>query len=461
MDNPQPGKKNGDTTSISPMTGSGSPSISRSVLSNREENFGEGFCGSIDLTPVSNPHHRPRGQHRACRGLSPQFEDTDHVESIAPAAFLEMQAQTIKTSVDAPNARADEERSTLFETIKERLIQMTRSDKDLSKPIQDQKSSSKMERIQNNLDCALYKNSMMEKRYLRLKARYNALEAKFQETTRKLEQTTNERNTQRRIDSGSTFANSRKSTDDAIQSKWKQLDYNIRNLAHFLTTAPPADFSDAVVFDRFAIFHPPWRKSIWDDDFRVLLMRGYLWCAVKDLVFEARGDTGGLKIAHLRAQERNNSPGPFVQRVAGWHAQASLVLEDLWDYDEKELHDLITIETHRLRPFWSAQSVSPDISECRTLGEMKEILEGALELDSMLMGSKAIFTPSWTCDYWEADGKLRYNSDAMEVLASDHMISEHSLVVFFTSPALYKMGNANGQNYDSRVALIKASVVCD
>lgn len=92
---------------------------------------------------------------------------------------------------------------------------------------------------------------------------------------------------------------------------------------------------------------------------------------------------------------------------------------------------------------------------------MKGILEGALELDRLIMGSKAIFIVFWGNDLQRTTDRLQYNPETMEVVASNHPISELIPVIFLTSPVLYKVGNADGQNYDNMVVLVKASVVCD
>lgn len=151
----------------------------------------------------------------------------------------------------------------------------------------------------------------------------------------------------------------------------------------------------------------------------------------------------------------------LCQRLARWRAQGSALFEELRDSNEKQLNDVISAETRLLELFWSEKPGSPNRSEVKTWDEMKGILEGALELDRLLMGSKAIFKAAWEHDLWRAAEARHYHPYNMEVVASNHPISARSPVIFFTSPVLFKIGNADGQNYDNFVVLVKASVVCD
>lgn len=49
----------------------------------------------------------------------------------------------------------------------------------------------------------------------------------------------------------------------------------------------------------------------------------------------------------------------------------------------------------------------------------------------------------------------------MEAVGYETELSSESIVKMVISPFLYKAGNADGQNYESSMLLIKADVVCD
>lgn len=91
---------------------------------------------------------------------------------------------------------------------------------------------------------------------------------------------------------------------------------------------------------------------------------------------------------------------------------------------------------------------------------MKAILEAALDLDEMLMSSKAIFLVRWPQD-GQSKTLQRFDANQMESLAHTNELSSKTIVRFFISPMLIKIGNADGCNYDSEMTLCKATVACE
>ncbi|KAF5626265.1 uncharacterized protein FTJAE_9732 [Fusarium tjaetaba] len=91
------------------------------------------------------------------------------------------------------------------------------------------------------------------------------------------------------------------------------------------------------------------------------------------------------------------------------------------------------------------------------LQEMKTIIDAALELDEMLMNSKAIFTVHRP----ESDGSKnqRFDATRMDAFIQGKDLSSKTVVEFAISPMLIKMGNADGCNYDSCMVVCK-SLVC-
>ncbi|KAL6403459.1 hypothetical protein AUP68_12809 [Ilyonectria robusta] len=380
--------------------------------------------------------------------------------------FLDEQEQTSNMSIGASNARSQAEGKSFVDLVKDGLDHISGPVGTLAQRVHEQKSSEELAWTKKQLEDATKQN-------LRLTTDYNALTMKLRNTNEELERVLRDRNAQRRNAGGDALANSRKATDDTIQDKWKQLDYNIRTLAHYLATPSPKLMVESPLNQRFRNLHRSWRKFLQDDDLRELLLECYLWHIVTDRVFDASGNIHGgnlniqrsLKIGQEemmgRASKKFQHPASFFQRLARWRAQGSALFDELWNGNEKQLNDVIAAELRLLEPFWVENPGSPNTSEVKTRDEMKGILEGALELDRLLMGSKAIFEVVWEQELWRETDALQYNPYNMEVVASNHPISAHSPVVFFTSPVLYKMGNADGQNYDSFVVLVKASVVCD
>ncbi|KAK7415517.1 hypothetical protein QQX98_005871 [Neonectria punicea] len=159
-----------------------------------------------------------------------------------------------------------------------------------------------------------------------------------------------------------------------------------------------------------------------------------------------------------RVHKQEQPSAPYLQRIARWRAQGSSLLDELWKCDENLFEDLIQDETDRLKPFWSGSSTT-----CETMvkDQVRGILQCAVELDQLMMVSKAIFYLRWDKDLQEPNGQLEFDSETMEAVALTSPISDRSLVCYFVSPILCKVGNADGQNYDSRMVLAKAKVVCN
>lgn len=111
-------------------------------------------------------------------------------------------------------------------------------------------------------------------------------------------------------------------------------------------------------------------------------------------------------------------------------------------------------------PFLLAPNANPDSGE-RVRDEISVIIDCAVELDQMLMCSKALFQIHWKDHCQDHTKRQRYNPNVMDAISYDTELSEQSIVKMVISPFLYKAGNADGQNYESSMLLIKATVVCD
>jgi hypothetical protein len=151
---------------------------------------------------------------------------------------------------------------------------------------------------------------------------------------------------------------------------------------------------------------------------------------------------------------------PSVQDIARWSSQGSALLNHVVPFDQEAFNRLIAREFNDLRTCFGEAEDGNFRLHMDKWGEMRTILECALDLDRMLTNSKALFTIGWSSDLPGSEGKLLYNDGVMDALAHNPPLSEQSPVQFFTSPILIKCGNADGQNYDQTVVLIKASVVC-
>ncbi|KAM0424776.1 hypothetical protein ACHAPT_010086 [Fusarium lateritium] len=306
------------------------------------------------------------------------------------------------------------------------------------------------------------------------RAKCNDATAKLEEANTKLDQALRERDEQRRLVDGGTLANSIKATDDAVLSKWRVLGYNIRMLACFLAKEHPSYPLDQAVLHRLRFVSPSPRKHLGDDDYRDLVIQGYLWDMVNEKILDANFRTwGGPGVSSLknlkdfiinRINASDDDPGAPtypIQQAARWFVQGSSILNQLWGSQPQHLADLINAETQLLRPFFLPRHASLDGQDKKVREELKAIMEVAVEIDQMLMCSKAIFQIHWNDACQNPSKSQRFNSEVMDALCHERVLSPESRVTMVVSPMLFKIGNADGQNYDSRMLLAKATVVCE
>ncbi|KAH7273993.1 hypothetical protein B0J15DRAFT_541926 [Fusarium solani] len=298
---------------------------------------------------------------------------------------------------------------------------------------------------------------------------FKEMRSKYRVTRTKLDKALCERDEQRRLADGGALADSTKSTDDAVVDKWKILGYNIRTLAHSLAKSPPSQRLDQIAVARLTWISQSYRKEIQDRDYRESLLEGYLWVMVNDKVFDAGTRLwGGPGMADLKTIQNNIISNPedaqkhrqICQQAARWLAQGSGILNQLWGCESGGARALANIETKRLMPFLSAQNSNSDRAQ-KVSDEIRVIVECAVELDQIFMCSKALFQIHWKDHGQDHSKRQRYNSSIMEAVGYETELSSESIVKMVISPFLYKAGNADGQNYESSMLLIKADVVCD
>ncbi|KAF9761345.1 hypothetical protein IL306_003856 [Fusarium sp. DS 682] len=306
----------------------------------------------------------------------------------------------------------------------------------------------------------------------------------------KLDDALRERDHLRQLLEGSSLANSDKATDDEIQGKWKELNYNIRCLAHLLDHDPSHQQPDDLVSRRLRFISTDYRKLSRDAEYRALLMIGYLWVVVQDEIFDAQEPLWGgpelksyknlrdhviceylleahylLALLTLEARirdsgnPRNNETS--VAHAAKWLAQGSIMMSRLWENDNIRIRHLVHNETRRLRTFHPAQQSRTDRAEKRIFDQLKDIVDSAIVLNKMMMCSKAIFQVHWRDQSQKPGGHQRWNEDAMVAEAYTNDLSPKSRVMFSISPILHKVGTADGQRYNSRMVLAKGVVVCN
>ncbi|CAG1959177.1 unnamed protein product [Fusarium graminearum] len=275
----------------------------------------------------------------------------------------------------------------------------------------------------------IYKRAIdAEGQCYRLKTDHQTLEKQLAEAVK-------ERDGLRKLVDIANWTCAAKLSDDVIRGQWKKLDYNIRVMVRALTKCQIKRPKDDVTKARFESIVTLWSELLGSDDYKELLITAYLWAIVVEEIFYNGSEfRGGSSIQALKCIREHH----FDRR------------------DAKAPKRQARIELDRLKLFCNITADTPGTDFLR---EMKSILETALDLDGMLMGSMAILSIQWL--QTGQSKSLRYDTDLMNSVAHTKELSPKTAVTFMISPVLLKMGNADGCNYDSEMVLCKASVVCE
>ncbi|TVY70461.1 hypothetical protein Focb16_v001187 [Fusarium oxysporum f. sp. cubense] len=337
----------------------------------------------------------------------------------------------------------------------------------------------------------------LTREYKRLDREHGKKMDEIHETNERLHDALLERDQLRQLLEGGTFANSAKTADSTILGTWKQLAYKIRNLAHILAHTPDTlDLGD-VAKQRLRFLSNDYVNLLKGEDYIHALMQGYLWALLEDRVFQPNPTDqpiwGGSQITCLKlarddiycqchmgdvclvhgvhvltflarlASETGKNPDYLATfaHAARCFSQVSTMYSKLWDDDHRFIEQVVSLEAQRLQPFFLRRSARLDRTEKKISEELKDIIHSAVELDKMMMCSKARFMIEWKTPAKTSRSNARYNREFMEAVIYDGELGPKSRVKFFTSPILLKAGTADGQKYNTTNVLAKASVVCN
>ncbi|KAF4487810.1 hypothetical protein FAGAP_11332 [Fusarium agapanthi] len=305
-----------------------------------------------------------------------------------------------------------------------------------------------------------------DNQYRQLNDEYQALEKQLQDSNTKLENAIKERDEQRRLAESTNWTGSTKVSDDAIQSQWKQLGYNIRAMSRSLAKCQIRRPQNDGIKNRLSMAVPRWNKLLANGSHKEFVIGAYLWAIVEEIIEEGSeimGGDHGINFKAIRAEFIGSAPegdkpsdrGPTLRHVARWAAQGAALFGHFFVRNEQALRTRAACEIEGLKAFLAFPK---DKSSSDLFQEMKTIIDTALELDEMLMNSKAIFT---ICRP-EGDGSKNHRFDAteMDAFVQGKDLSSKTVVEFTISPRLIKMGDADGCNYDSRMVVCKSLVVC-
>jgi len=139
---------------------------------------------------------------------------------------------------------------------------------------------------ESELEQATYHRQGLESENLTLKQQ-------LEESDSRLAKVLEERDEYKRISDGNDWTGSVKVSDDDVQDKWKQLDYNIRSLAKALAKCPVNPPTTDLAKKRFSTIASHWMDLLGDQDYREWAIHAYLWVVVQNVIFTGSGKIWG------------------------------------------------------------------------------------------------------------------------------------------------------------------------
>ncbi|KAL7800434.1 hypothetical protein V8C43DRAFT_327237 [Trichoderma afarasin] len=251
----------------------------------------------------------------------------------------------------------------------------------------------------------------------------------------------------------------KKASDDTIKSMWWQLSYKIKNTVSNYFTEWPQDETISIN----GIEHPVAAQSKSDDQVLALrdsLKRRQLWGHLFCHIFAALSHyhlrhIGGSIARLITLLDPYKLPSPqYLQMISKIKSTLDPDLEREADPESNTI--LVEIIQGAVAHFKHvvANRMLNDFEE-----DLKSMFLDAWKLYTAMMTSKAIFVMQW---HQSDDGinDCRYNPETMEfpdsVDPSDNALEDIFGVI--ESPALWKIGNGDGENLDSAMVICKHSV---
>ncbi|KAM6531675.1 hypothetical protein FSOLCH5_001129 [Fusarium solani] len=273
------------------------PSAGRQATS-RETGQSSGYAMNFNHytthhTPYPYPPAQPQlpGAIPSGNGQVPGVAYSHHHPNMAQHA--QMQREAMESFLQELDSKHEQQRSSIIRVLEQSYSCISQAattiNNGVSRLLGGQQDANKAGELQERLRVTTQEKSNLEAQAKHLSAKNDTLHQMLQEVQDKLARALQERDEQRRLADGETLANSTKSTDDVVQGKWKELEYNISTLAKALAKYSPGRTTDDTVKHRFNAVSPSWRALILKEDFREFIIRAYLWMLVEGEVFDGKG----------------------------------------------------------------------------------------------------------------------------------------------------------------------------
>ncbi|KAK6227524.1 hypothetical protein QIS74_01079 [Colletotrichum tabaci] len=270
-----------------------------------------------------------------------------------------------------------------------------------------------------------------------------------------------------------TFANDGKVSDDEIRSLWQQMGFNIQNIvANFLT----GHFTQETLRHEHATgscivcgLTPRALRYLQNEDMRDSVLEGMIWIAVCGYTFENvqknkrvmiwGGGAGKIfsrlfRTLYVGVQRAGTDPAAVLR----WKSESARLIDDVMGTSEEMMQEAVFDEYTGLSKFLPNNDKG---LEEEFYKELNNVFEDAARLHATCMKSRAHYYIEWADKATPTGHSPCYNRERHHAEAWTHDLDDDSVILVSISPGLVKVGNADGDSYDKRTRLVKASVVCD
>ncbi|KAL7909219.1 hypothetical protein GGI35DRAFT_493221 [Trichoderma velutinum] len=251
----------------------------------------------------------------------------------------------------------------------------------------------------------------------------------------------------------------KKASDDTIKSMWLQISYKIKNtVSNYFTEWPQYETIsiNGIEYDRpvqstsasriFAVRDSLKRRQLW----------GHLYCSIfAALRRYYLGDIGGSMARVIADLDPYKLPSPqYLQIISKIKSTLDPDLER--EADPGSNTKLVEMMQSTVFDF---KDIVADKKLYEFEEDLKIIFSEAWKLYIAMMTSKAIFIMQWLRGDEDKVTNYSYDPETMELSdINDPSGAPESVVGVVESPVLWKIGNGDGENFDSATVLCKHCV---
>ncbi|KAK0389551.1 hypothetical protein NLU13_3126 [Sarocladium strictum] len=251
--------------------------------------------------------------------------------------------------------------------------------------------------------------------------------------------------------------------DEEIKTKWREMAHMIRSLAQTLSEA----HGNVLEHSTMKVLGSAARRyfeTMQDESTDRDVWSTCLWRLISYSVLLPHSDAWkghprqSLHQLKSNALDSLKEQGHKAEWVSRWLADGSHHFKDTTsEMANKRVFDLllcqISASLMRTLPVQDSQ-MTIHIQQ-----DVRAILAVACELQEIILSSRAFFSIAWHKFPTDNQQWRPFDPRSMEMIASTEK-SQGQRVIWLLSPILSKRGNADGEQYDKEIMLVKADVIC-